>query len=299
MDTETIHNHLELLEGLLSGSNLSPELVRQIEINQALLQLRLDNPDFRLADVEAITARAPAHRAGVLGDMEIEAAMHDGLIVIEPFDERLMGSCSYDVRLGHYYYIARTDDNAKPSFSPFGRKDVERHFTGPMEAVHHGEYCDDAGLQLFEGIDEDEYIIPIPPGHSILAHTSEFIGFLFGGTTMMKAKSTTGRVDVSVCDDAGWGDVGYVNRWTLEVRNKHTKQTVAMVKGMAFGQLIFMWSSGASINYGFSGNYQQGLDVGNIRDTWSHTDLLPKGFVSAKSKSIRTALSRLKHDKRH
>ena len=45
------------------------------------------------------------------------------------------------------------------------------------------------------------------PGETILAHTQEFIGGRECVTTMMKARSSLGRVFVAVCKCAGWGDV--------------------------------------------------------------------------------------------
>jgi hypothetical protein len=32
-------------------------------------------------------------------------------------------------------------------------------------------------------------------------------------TTMMKARSSLGRNFIEICKCAGWGDVGYINRW--------------------------------------------------------------------------------------
>ncbi len=275
-----------------------PSLAQTYElVRQELQELRVRNPNFGLGAIYAILGELRMPHDAILGDMMIEAAMHDGLIVIDPFEPRLMGSSSYDVRLGRHYWKARTDGD-KRTFSPFGPNDVRHHFDGPHEAVLHSEWCATNGYQLFEGIDPDEYIIPLEAGHTILAHTHEFIGFLYGGTTMMKAKSSTGRVDISVCDDAGWGDVGYVNRWTLEVRNKHTRSVVALPVGMPFGQLIFMWVQGAAIHYGLTGNYQSGLDIDEIKSSWSPDDMLPRGFLSQKNRDIRQILSKLDHDRR-
>lgn len=295
MDIATINRNIEQLEKLLTDPDLSAPLRGKIEINMAFLQLRLDKPDFRLSDVDEIIARDPSRRSGILGDMEVEAARRDGLLVIEPFrpDDQL-GSSSYDCLLGFTYRKARTDRLA--SYSPYDEADVRDRFGEPCEAVQHADYCKTMKLALFPGIDPDEFGIPLEPHQTILAHTDEFIGALFGGTTMMKAKSTTGRNDIEVCGDAGMGDVGYGNRWTLEVRNLHTRSTVFLPAGLPISQLIFFWAEGASINYGFSGHYQDGIDIPQLMREWTPDDMLPRGFYSPKNRRIRQQLSKLGRD---
>jgi dCTP deaminase len=46
-----------------------------------------------------------------LSDKEILAARERGDIVIEPFDERQLGTDSYDVRLGEFFYREVQDRN--------------------------------------------------------------------------------------------------------------------------------------------------------------------------------------------
>lgn len=79
-------------------------------------------------------------------------------------------------------------------------------------------------------------IIWITPGETILAHTNEFIGGCKSVTTMMKARSSLGRNFIEVCKCAGWGDVGYINRW--------------------YGLLFLFWASSALTSYQDNGDYQ-------------------------------------------
>lgn len=213
-------------------------------------------------------------RTGVMGDLEILAAMERGQVLIEPFDRDLLGSSSYDVRLGGNYYIADIG-TLNPVFSPFDEDSVRDYYKGPHRATTAREFCDTYGWADFPGIDPSELIIVLRPGECILAHTAEYIGAAYGATTMMKAKSSIGRINVSACDDAGWGDVGYVNRWTFEVRNKN-KTPIVLVVGMPIAQMVFLWVQGASINYGETGHYQLGVDLEEVKKTPITDNMLPK-----------------------
>jgi hypothetical protein len=56
---------------------------------------------------------------------------------------------------------------------------------------------------------------------------------------MMKARSTWGRNFITVCKCAGWGDVGYVNRWTMEIANSSRNKHIPLVVGRRIAQIVF------------------------------------------------------------
>lgn len=56
---------------------------------------------------------------------------------------------------------------------------------------------------------------------------------------MMKARSSIGRNFIEVCKCAGWGDVGYINRWTMEITNNSSHYAIPLVVGRRIGQIIF------------------------------------------------------------
>jgi dCTP deaminase len=107
---------------------------------------------------------------------------------------------------------------------------------------------------------------------------------------MMKARSSLGRINVSACDDAGWGDVGYINRWTMEVRNKNREVWVPLVVGMPIAQVVFFWVENSSINYATNGNYQTSADLGIIKRDWSPDSMLPRLF-SEGNQQLRKSVS--------
>ncbi len=225
---------------------------------------------------------------GVVGDAELLAGLKDGIFIIDPFERELLGSSSYDVRLGGNYWETEVVGH-NIDLSPYDEGSVRRYYKGPKKAVTHAEWCEEHKRHHFEGIGEDELIIVLRPGECILAHTIEFIGAAYGATTMMKAKSSLGRINISACDDAGWGDVGYINRWTMEIRNKNQNVWVPLVVGMPIAQLVFFWVAGSTISYGDAGHYQSGIDLKKIREEWDADSMLPR-FFSPKNRRIRRLL---------
>lgn len=141
----------------------------------------------------------------ILSDTSILEAIHAGDIVIEPFREECLGSNSYDVHLGPILlvYEAEILDAKKPN---------------PVKEIY---------------IPPEGYILK--PGRLYLGVTEEYteshkyVPFLEG-------KSSVGRLGIDIHATAGKGDVGFCNRWTLEIS---VIQPVRIYAGMPIGQLIF------------------------------------------------------------
>lgn len=227
-------------------------------------------------------------RSGVMGDAEILAGLESGQLVIDPFEPDLLQSSSYDVRLGGWFYVAEQVGH-QVDFSPYDEEQVKCYYKGPLQAVTAEQWCDEHNRRLFAGIDPEELVIVLRPGECILAHTVEFIGAAWDATTMMKARSSLGRINISSCDDAGWGDVGYINRWTMEIRNKNKDVWVPLVVGMPIAQLVFFRVGESSKSYEQSGHYQSSSDVASLRRDWQPDSMLPR-LWSTRNKQIRTRL---------
>ncbi len=146
----------------------------------------------------------------ILSDSAIAGAIQRKDIVIEPFDMECLGSNSYDVHLGPVltcYNKTQLDS----------KKDNETiNFTIP-----------ESGLLLV-------------PGRIYLGVTKEYteshkhVPFLDG-------KSSIGRLGIFIHATAGRGDVGFCNRWTLELI---VTQPVTVYAGMKIGQLFFYETKG-------------------------------------------------------
>lgn len=212
---------------------------------------------------------------GVFSDLEILEAREAGRIVIEPFDASLVQTTSVDVRLGEWFWV--TMDTAQTQIiSPYDEDSIKSFYSGPLRAVAHKDACESAGLALFPGIPVDQELIIIRPGENLLCMTYEQIGIREGGTSQMHAKSTHGRFNIGICDDAGWGDTGYVSWWTMEVRNRNNHRAFPLVVGDAIAQVAFYHSGNSSRSYSDGGHYQSGDQPQLSAEEWARNYMVPR-----------------------
>jgi len=152
--------------------------------------------------------------------------------------------------------------------------------TEAFTAIRASEAFKDAPNFDWIGISPDDMVILLDPGETILAHTDEFIGGKNHITTMMKARSSLGRNFIEVCKCAGWGDVGYTNRWTMEITNNSRHYTIPLVVGRRIAQIIF-FETGPVLkdDYTSSGKYNTTTDLEVLKRTWQPSAMLPKLYL--------------------
>lgn len=200
--------------------------------------------------------REERQAGGVYNDSEILRLYHDGLIIINPFDEKRVQNSSVDVTLGHNFYGTDKGDK-REVLNMFDPESGARYFNH-FEAIPHEDKLVELNLRKpFAGIPLDANVVVLNPQERVLGHTAEAIGIIEGGTTQMQAKSTVGRWGLGVCLDAGWGDEGYVAQWTTELVNMNLKHPIVIVEGMPFAQIIFYKMNPASRTYTSGGHYQK------------------------------------------
>jgi dCTP deaminase len=200
-----------------------------------------------------------------LTDIEILDRRNAGDLVIEPFDPKNLGTDTYDVCLGPFYY--RETGNRQPYdiFDPeavartWGKVQFPRKY---RPAGHDGPKCD---------------VIWIEPGETILAHTIEFIGARVGYTTKMFSRSSVGRSLLGVCKCAGRGDIGYFNRWTMEITSFARFHPIPLRVGMRIAQIEFIPVGRSGRVYGRThGKYQQSADLEKVMCSWRPEMMLPR-----------------------
>ncbi len=216
-----------------------------------------------------------AQTGGVMNGPQIIAAREAGQIVIEPFHPQLVQTSSVDVRLGPSYCTTRSDVPSR-IMNPYDPDSIQESFSNAKTALTHEEWCRHTGHSPLSNIPPDAQIIVLHPGERILGHTMESIGIKYGGTSMMHAKSTIGRLAISVCYDAGWGDEGFVARWTMEIKNNNNDVSVPLVVGQPIAQMIFFSMQPSGQSYGTSGHYQTGTNVAEIIANWLPSRMLPR-----------------------
>jgi dCTP deaminase len=248
----------------------------------------------------------------VLSNQQIFDARDRGHVVIEPYVEANVRKSSVDLTLGEWFYRGSIEEGG--IYNPFDEADVERNYVGPFQAkpylnvwrklLETGKGYAVNGWPYPKGfspldprspIDESKRtgddLVNIPanhplimllPGEFILAHTHEFIGIHPPGTTEMRARSTWGRSRISACLCAGWGDPGYINRWTMEIHNFGPK-AVPLPIGERIAQMIFHETGPvAGGTYGnettYDSKYQGSSEIAEVMAQWKPTALLPRSY---------------------
>ena len=125
-------------------------------------------------------------------------------------------------------------------------------------------------------IPEECPVILLAPGERILGHTEEFVG-IRDGVSEMRARSTWGRCGITVALCAGWGDPGYVNRWTMEIANNNPSW-VPLLVGERIAQIVFHQTGPVAHYYGDGGKYQVGDDFDGLIRNWSPEQMLPRAY---------------------
>ena len=212
-----------------------------------------------------------------LSDKKILEEMEKGDIIITPFKRENLATSSYDMTLGEYFFVEQEPKYFQNTFNIYEKDEIERVWgTKPHKARRAKEVFKSYKFE-FGNISPNDKVILLSPGETILAHTNEFIGGRNHITTMMKARSSLGRSFIEVCKCAGWGDVGYINRWTMEITNNSKHYYIPLVVGRRIAQLIF-FETGPIIakDYTGSGKYQSSTDVEKTIKEWSPLSMLPK-----------------------
>ena len=212
-----------------------------------------------------------------LSDKKILAMMKEGSIVIAPFVRANLATSSYDVTLGEYFFPERQPPHFENLYNVYDKNHVDRVWgTTPKRAKKAKDILAKYDFE-YDGIAPDDKIILLAPGETILAHTNEFIGGREHITTMMKARSSLGRSFIEVCKCAGWGDVGYINRWTMEITNNSKHYYIPLVAGRRIAQIIF-FETGPILahDYAKAGKYQSTGTLAQLKRKWRPTDMLPR-----------------------
>lgn len=225
---------------------------------------------------------------GVFSNTDIKAAIKTGQLVFHPYVAEHIAGSSIDVTLGSWYYKTEKN-NLGGVYNPFDPAAVARYFDGPYEAEAHEAWCDKHGRKLFTGIPSDHPIIVLAPGERILAHTHEFIGITGNATSTMQARSTWGRNGVAVCLDAGWGDPGYVNRWTMEIYNMNQRDAVILPVGERIAQMVFYITGPVDSEYHHLSGKYQGTPAAQLRTliaSWKPEQMLPRAYQDTRRRPL-------------
>lgn len=227
----------------------------------------------------------------VFSDVEIIEGLLSGHVICRPLRPENIRGSSIDLTLGEWFW--RCDADPGGVFNPYDEDEVKRYFAGPFQAKPYAHVYDRIGGKRatpdwpypyphpFKGIPEDWPVIVVQPRERLLCHSHEFAGIRSPGTSQMNARSTAGRLGLTVCKCAGKGDPGFFDRWTIEFQNENDEAIIVPV-GERYAQLTLLRTGPTRESYGtetrYESKYQRGGDVDEIIERWSPYDMLPRSF---------------------
>ncbi len=204
-----------------------------------------------------------------------------GNIIIDPFDDRQLKTTSYDVTVGEWYWKERAPEIGSATVhNLYDEASTTRVWDGPYRAEKVKDVRKKLDIPMLKNIPDNAKVILLGPKETILGHTNEFIGGRDVIVTKMYARSSMGRNFIEVCKDAGWGDVGYFNRWTMEITNNSQHYTVPLVIGRRIAQIVFYEVAPmkkAEIDYvGEGGKYQTSSKLAELKKNWKPEMMVPQ-----------------------
>lgn len=205
--------------------------------------------------------------------------LKNGSIIIEPFNVRNLKTTSYDVTLGDWFWRESHPSGRSTVHNLYDEESTSRVWQGPQQAETAGEIAERLGIEL-RNINPDDKVIMLGPKETVLGHTDEFIGGKDIVVAKMYARSSMGRNFVEVCKDAGWGDVGYFNRWTMEITNNSQNYSIPLVVGRRIAQMVFYevapLQDGEEDYVSEGGKYQQSQNIEEVKTTWNPHMMIPR-----------------------
>ena len=165
----------------------------------------------------------------LLSDRDITAAIAEGRLGIDPYDEAMVQPSSIDVRLDRFF---RVFNNAR--------------YTHIDPALQQDD------LTTLVEPDGDEPFV-LHPGEFVLGSTLEVISVPDDLAARLEGKSSLGRLGLLTHSTAGFVDPGFSGHITLELSNV-ANLPITLWPGMKIGQLcLFRLSSAPLRCYGHSG----------------------------------------------
>jgi dCTP deaminase len=204
----------------------------------------------------------------VLSDKLIQKELDRGNIIIEPFDLDNLNNSSYDISLGSLYCRRKQRIDTVSPTKPLSISEVLHNiWDKPLEAKNE---------------------IIIYKGETILCHSIEFIGGVSDKYThksnpivaqlIPKAMLTFAGIRV----DSGYGNIGFFNRWMLNITNTTTYDIVLKIGG-PIAQIIFCYSGENIEEYSKIGLFQGTCKIDKLISGWKFPSFSDDTSQSSKS----------------
>lgn len=189
------------------------------------------------ADDTIDTTQFSYFMGGFLTGQAIRDSVKDGTITIEPYDETNINPNSYNLTIGNTCKVLDVNTTTNPFGNYYGYIDT----TKPIE---------------YKNIKIPKEGLLLEPGNLYLIATNETIGSDYY-IPMITGRSSMGRMGVSVHQEAGFGDIGYHGKWTLQVTI--VKPTM-IYPNMKMAQMYMVVPAGRITDL-YNGKYQNSTDA--------------------------------------
>lgn len=180
----------------------------------------------------------------MLSGLSIKNCVNNGTIIINPFNLNQLGPNSYDLKLGDEI-----------------RSYVLNEYVCEHTSTH---YLDSSKKNISNIIDLPSDGIILFPNKLYLAATMEIAGSSHY-VPCIEGRSSLARLGLQVHMTAGFGDIGFIGRWTLEMTVVHP---VKIYPNMRICQIYFEEISGDYMLY--NGKYTNSRSV---IDSMSYKDV--------------------------
>lgn len=210
----------------------------------------------------------------VFSDSAILKAMEKGDIVIDPFDLKRLSGTTYDVSVASDFMRVKKIPR-KRIVTPH---DPGKVFEGPFFAKTITEWKNEFDLDDLGEPETGKRGILFAPFERVLGHTVEYIGSTVPWITAeIRARSTTERWGASIVLDAGLGNPGYMNSWTVEIINLNDFWFFLPIDGEPLAQISFKAVLDPSPIKGTY--YQKTSDIVELKKSWQSENMLPKPLL--------------------
>jgi dCTP deaminase len=180
----------------------------------------------------------------LLGYDDIQTAISEGQLIIDPHRPRSHQSASVDLHLDRRYLISKD------------RKPVDRvYLNQPMPDDLWASFTASSGGT-----------IPVMPGQLILASTEEWVILDETLAASVEGISSLGRSGLTVLQTAGHIDPGFRGHITLEIKNENLHRELYLAPGMRICQIrVFRLDTPTTRPY--NGRYQDQAGASGAKGT--------------------------------
>ncbi|MEX2688911.1 MAG: dCTP deaminase [Candidatus Njordarchaeia archaeon] len=157
----------------------------------------------------------------ILSDRTIKKLVKEKVLIIEPYDEKLVGPSSIDLRLGNEFLV-------------FERTRID--YIDPKTPIEK--------IMSKIIIPENGHFV-IHPGEFIIATTLEYIKLPDNIAARIEGRSSIARLGIIVHSTGGFVDAGFSGQLTLEMSNLNTVP-IRLYPGMRIAQIALMMQDNKS-----------------------------------------------------